>query len=269
MNTPRYETHKMPHPAMPFIYHRRFEITSQEKVPNWHENIELLQATEGSGYVLCGPERLPLTPDTVVLINADTLHCIGTDSHLAYRCLIVDNSFFLANGVPITSLFFQSQLEDPRACSLLEAIAQAYAQYDPEDYRCILAVRTPAQQLVQLLCTQYTTERPDNAANEYVKKAVVYLRKHLSSPISLDQLAEAVGISKYHLARQFKLFTGKTVVQTLNRMRCTEARRLIEGGSTVSAAATSCGFENLSYFSRTYKKYLGALPSEQAPKLVK
>ena len=262
MDTPRYETHKMPHPALPFIYHPRFHLTTREKVPNWHENIELLQATEGSGYVLCGAERLPLTKDSVVVVNADTLHCIGTEDHLAYRCLIIDNSFFLANGVPIGALYFQSHLTDSTVCSLLEAIDQAYAQYNSEDFRCILSVRTPIQQLVQLLCLQYTTPKPDSAASEHVKKAVAYMRKHLATPISLDQLANVVGISKYHLARQFKLFTGKTMVQTLNRMRCTEAKRLIESGKSVSSAATSCGFDNLSYFTRTYKKYLGSLPSE-------
>lgn len=266
MNTPRYETHKMPHPALPFIYHRRFEITSQEKVPNWHENIELLQATEGSGYVLCGPERLPLTPDTVVLINADTLHSIGTDTHLAYRCLIIDNSFFTANGVPIHSLSFQSLLTDPQVSGLMADIAQAYAQFTPEDPLCILSIRSPVQQLVLRLCRRYATQRLASPANAHVKNAMIYLRKHLADPLSLDTLAAAVGISKYHLARQFRLFTGSTVVQTLNRMRCAEARRLLEGGMSVSAAAASCGFDNLSYFTRTYKKYLGILPSEQMPK---
>ena len=52
-----YETHKMPDPLLPFIYHYRFEVRSREKVPNWHENIEFLQAVEGSGYVHCGTER--------------------------------------------------------------------------------------------------------------------------------------------------------------------------------------------------------------------
>jgi AraC-like DNA-binding protein len=256
----------MPHPALPFIYHPRFSRTALENAPNWHENIEFLQATEGSGYVLCGAEKLPLTPQTVVVVNADTLHCIGTDSQVVHRCLIIDNSFFLANGVPINSLYFQSLIKDPQVSALLDTIAQAYAQYDPEDYRSILAIRSPVLQLVQLLCLRYTSQKPDNPANEYVKKAMVFLRQNHSKALSLDALAEAVGISKYHLCRQFKLFTGKTIVQTINQMRCMEARRLIEGGMPVSAAAPSCGFDNLSYFTRTYKKYLGSLPSEHMPK---
>jgi len=90
MSTPRYETHKMPHPMLPFIYHRRFELVQRQITPNWHENIELLQCTEGEGYVLCGPERVPLTRENLVIVNADTLHCVGTDGRVVYRCLIID-----------------------------------------------------------------------------------------------------------------------------------------------------------------------------------
>ena len=266
MNMPRYETHKMPHPLLPFIYHPRFNRVAREAAPNWHENIELLQATEGSGYVLCGAEKLPLTPHTAVVVNADTLHCIGTDTRVAYRCLIIDNSFFSANGIPIRSLYFQSLLQDPSVNALMEAIAHAYASYTPEDYCSILSIRTLVLQLVELLCRQYTIQRPDIPSTEHIKRAMTYLRKNLSSPITLDTLAQAVDISKYHLVRQFKRFTGSTVIQTLNRMRCNEARRRISEGMSVSAAAASCGFDNLSYFTRTYKKYLGTLPSEHVPK---
>ena len=130
----------------------------------------------------------------------------------------------------------------------------------------MLSIRTLVLQLVYLLCWQYSAQRLDDPANEYVKAAMTHLRSHLSAPFSLDALAQAVGISKFHLSRQFKRFTGKTVVQVLNQMRCNEARRLIEGGISVSAAAASCGFENLSYFTRSYKRYFGVLPSAQKSK---
>lgn len=266
MSTPRYEAHKMPHPMLPFIYHRRFSLTQRQKTPNWHENIELLQCTEGEGYVLCGAEQVPLTRDGLVVVNADTLHSIGTEGQLVYRCLIIDNSFFAANGVPIGSLYFQSRITDPAVCSLFDRIARAYERFSAEDYRTVLEIRTHVLCLVQALCRGFTTRRPDNPANEHVKRAMTYLRQNLSAPLTLDGVAEAVGISKYHLAHLFKLFTGKTLVQTLNMMRCIEARRCIEEGMSVGAAAASCGFENLSYFTRVYKKHLGMLPSEHVPK---
>ena len=51
-------------------------------------------------------------------------------------------------------------------------------------------------------------------------------------------------------------------------MRCKESKRLIKEGMSVSAAALSCGFENMSYFTKTYKKYMGALPSDGKKKVM-
>lgn len=266
MAATHYETHSMPNPMLPFIYHRRFEVTQRNKHPNWHENIELLQCIDGSGYVLCGAEHLPLTPGSLVVVNADTIHSIGADQRVVYRCLIIDNSFFTANGVPIRSLYFQNLITDSDICTLFDQIALAYENLNPEDFRSVLAVRTHVLDLVSGLCQGHTSQRPDDSSNEHVKKAVIYLRQHLSEPLSLDKLAEAVGISKFHLAHLFKIYTGKTVIQTMNLIRCAEAQRLIEEGATVSAAAFSCGFENLSYFTRTYKKYMGTLPSKRISK---
>ena len=262
MATTRYETHSMPHPLLPFIYHPRFEITHCSKYPNWHENIELLQCLEGSGYVRCGAEQIPLTPENPVIINADTLHSIHTDSRVVYRCLIIDNSFFTANGVPIRSLSFESYIEDTQVCTLFDRIAQAYSRLSPEDFRTVLDLRTQVLNLINALCLNHTVRRQDDPSNQYVKNAVIYLRQHLEEPLTLEKLADHLGISKYHLAHLFKVHTGKTVIQTMNLIRCTEAQRMIEEGATVSAAALACGFENLSYFTRTYKKHMGSLPSK-------
>ena len=259
----RYETHNMPNPLLPFIYHPVFSLKQVQKSPNWHENIEILQCTSGRGYVLCGTERIPMELGQLIVINADTLHAMGTESQLTYRCLIIDNSFFTANGVPIQQLYFRHTITDNALCDLFSAIAQSYEHMDSHNFMDILHVRTHILQLVQILCAQHTVQRPNSPSNANVKTAMNYLRQHLTQPISLDDLSDHVGISKYHLSRQFKLFTGKTVVQTLNLMRCTEAQRLINSGMAVSTAATSCGFDNLSYFTRTYKRYFHKLPSSK------
>lgn len=258
----RYETHKMPDPLLPFIYHPRFEVRHRDKFPNWHENIEILQATEGAGYIRCGTECFPFSKGDLFIVNADTLHSIGTENQVVYRCLIVDNSFFLANGIPISSLYFRNLIHDDTLNNLFDTVADAYAGYHIGDFRTTLAIRTGVLLLLQALCGEYISERTAPPSNEHVKAAMTYIRRNLSSQISLDRIAEHVGTSKFHLSRQFKLFTGKTIVQAVNMMRCTEAQRLIEGGMRVGEAAAACGFENLSYFTRTFKALMGKLPSD-------
>lgn len=256
-----YETHKMPDPLLPFIYHYRFEVRSREKVPNWHENIEFLQAVEGSGYVHCGTERFCFSAGDLFVINADTLHGIGSNTRLVYRCLIVDNSFFASNGIPVETLRFQNVIRDDAVFSLFDAVTAAYAARR-EDFRSVLDIRAAVLLFLQSLCRSYITLDAPVPSDGHIKKAIAYIRTHLSEPITLDILAAHVGIGKFHLSRRFKAFTGKTVVQVVNLMRCTEARRLMEDGMAVGTAAASCGFENLSYFTRTYKSLMGTLPSK-------
>lgn len=95
---------------------------------------------------------------------------------------------------------------------------------------------------------------------------MVYIRQNMKSCLTLEDIAAYVGISKYYFTREFKRITGQTVFEYINVVRCKEAKRLITQGMTVSLAAQTCGFENLSYFTRTYKKCIGELPSNNTIK---
>ena len=88
------------------------------------------------------------------------------------------------------------------------------------------------------------------------------MKANYTGSVTLQEVADHVGISKYYLSREFKEFTGATIFDTLNMNRCTEARRRMEAGASVSEAALSCGYENLSYFTRVFKKHMGDLPSK-------
>ena len=82
-------------------------------------------------------------------------------------------------------------------------------------------------------------------------------------PLSLDTLASLCGVTKFHLMRQFKQYTGQTIFSYLNHLRCQNAELLIAEGNSITEAAYASGFESLSYFSRTYKKHMGTAPSKK------
>ena len=264
-----YETHRMQHPLLPFIFHKSFVVTRRQSLPNWHENIELLCCTAGKGYICCGKEQYDFARGDIFVVNANMPHSICSEGSVIYCCLIIDNSFFEANGIPVTTLHFQNLIRDPEMNVRFEQAKEAFAAF-PEGGICSLAdVRYEVLGLCRALCVRYVTEKPRESispANEHIKCAMRYIREHISSPITLEEIGNHLGISKYHLAREFKNFTGKTIVETINLIRCSEAKSLMEGGMSVSSAARSCGFQNLSYFTRTFKKYFQALPSEFAGK---
>lgn len=263
-----YETHSMADPLLPFIFHREFKVARRQGIPNWHENIEILYCIGGNGSIQCGAKVYDFACGDIFLVNADTLHSIRSEESVSYQCLIIDNRFWEANGIPISQLYFQSRIRDEELNGLYEAVSDAIGNRESGHICAVADIRWAVLNVMRLLCRKYVRSRPKglaSATSGYVKKAMTYIRKNLAQPLSLEHVARHVGISKYYLAREFKAFTGKTIVQTVNLIRCTEAKRLIEGGMRVSAAAASCGYENLSYFTRSFKKYFQKVPSAFLP----
>ena len=91
---------------------------------------------------------------------------------------------------------------------------------------------------------------------------MVHINENYTNPIGLEKISEIMGINKSYLSREFKKYTGQTVHTYINLVRCKKAEQCISDGMTVTEAAMECGFETLSYFSRTYKKLMNASPSE-------
>lgn len=260
-----YETHRMNNPLLPFIFHRNMTVSQRHSLPNWHENIELLYCIGGRGHVQCGPDIFDFSPGVIFVVNPNTPHCIASESSVQYRCLIIDSTFCADNGIPIAALQFQNTVADDRIRTRFEQVCAAFDRYDDRNFCAAGEIRHAVLGLLLELCRSYShpaAQEAGSPANEHVKKALTYIRQNISGTITLDAVAAYVGISKYHLSREFKAFTGSTVVQTVNLLRCAEAKGLMEAGMRVSAAAVSCGFENMSYFTRTFRKIYGTLPSD-------
>jgi AraC-like DNA-binding protein len=74
-------------------------------------------------------------------------------------------------------------------------------------------------------------------------------------------------MSRYYFCHLFRAYTGMTVINYINMLRCALARSLIlEKRFNVSEAAKYLGISNLSYFGQMYKRYMGVLPSQESVK---
>ncbi len=259
-----YETHHFPNPQLPFIYHPHYHLEQAEVETNWHKSIEILCCFQGSGYVRCGSDIYAFRQNDIVAVNSDLLHTIGTEVSLDYCCLIIGSGFCRENGIPTEDLIFHNVIRDKELLELIKNVAAIHQSFDSNALCAIADYRYAALGVLRKLCRDHSTVKIPNisgATSEHIKQAITYIRSNFADRLTLDRIADHIGISKYHLAREFKALTGNTIVGFINTLRCSEAKRLIENGMGVSSAAYACGFENLSYFSKTFQKIIGAQPS--------
>lgn len=100
-----------------------------------------------------------------------------------------------------------------------------------------------------------------------IKSAIQYIAQHYSEPISLDDIADSIHISKSECCRCFRRVLDVTPFEFLLRYRIFEAARRIQQASdsdrmSFSDLAYTTGFNAPSYFNKIFRKYMNCTPSE-------
>lgn len=96
-----------------------------------------------------------------------------------------------------------------------------------------------------------------------MEQVMQFLLENRFRQITLEETAEKANLSKEAFCRFFKLRTRKTFSQYVLQLRINEAQKLLqETDFGISEIAFKVGFENLSYFNRTFKSILGKSPRE-------
>lgn len=260
-----YENHRMSDPRLPFIFHiTRFPANKSGGAGNWHENVEILSFTEGSGTVTSNETRLSVHAGDIVILNANCLHTISSIEPMHYYCLIVDRSFCVENHFDTNKIRFEPLVRDTEVASCLETLAQDFRSDPQEPYR-IQLIRSRVLYVMALLCRRYSNAEDTPTADSHLlsalKQAIGYIHANFDRDLSLDAVAERVGLSKFYFAREFRRVTGHTFVSYINMIRCEKAKRLLtEGQLPIGEVGRLCGFTSQSYFTKTFEKQTGLLP---------
>jgi len=99
-------------------------------------------------------------------------------------------------------------------------------------------------------------------APQGIRKSLLYIEKNYMEPLTLDEVARKSGMSKYHFSRVFKAETGRSFSGYLNQKRIEAAKILMEyHDMNITEACFAVGFNDLSYFSRVFRKLEGVTPS--------
>ena len=106
------------------------------------------------------------------------------------------------------------------------------------------------------------TSVKDNTTRN-IKTILDYIDENYMNPITIEELAESVNLSKHYFMRFFKKYMGMTCIEYINDYRLNIATNLLlTTGLQITEVAAKIGITNLSYFNRIFKKKYNMTPKE-------
>jgi AraC family carnitine catabolism transcriptional activator len=106
------------------------------------------------------------------------------------------------------------------------------------------------------------SELDEAPMNSQIRKVIRLMHDSVAAPLSCEELADAVGLSKRQLERKFKQYTATSPVRYYVNLRLSMAHKLLQQTElSVSQVAAATGFDSFEHFSRIYKAKFGCPPS--------
>jgi AraC family transcriptional regulator len=96
-----------------------------------------------------------------------------------------------------------------------------------------------------------------------VHAALWYIESHFRDDLTLEDIAEIAGVTRFHLARAFRFATGLSVMRYLRARRLSEAARSLAAGETdILGVAVAFGYGSHEAFTRAFREQFGVTPTD-------
>lgn len=270
-------------PGFPYIVYLGILPEHINGIPHhWHEEMEIIYVTEGMISVSVGNNEYALSVGDIVLVHPQTIHAIrqhNGDSALYYNILFrlsmlenaADDTCREKYLEPIYNrrLLMPEYLtsEHPLHRQIEPIIRKLTTEPHYQRFHKELLIKARVFEILHRIlpfCEQAdSVSANEDIAYEKLKRSLIYIEEHYSENISVETVAAESNYSASHFAKLFRHLTGDSFTQYLKNYRLEMAAvRLRNEKTKISEIALSCGFSNLSYFSRAFLEKFGLSPSD-------
>ena len=243
---------------------------------HWHVEYEVIRILRGTLTVTLDEKSFTARANDVIFVNSGILHS-GIPEDCVYECIVFDlNTFLKSNSVCSRYMqeilhqevmiyhHFTEKQSDIIACvnSLFRAMSEKASGYEMIVYGQFYHF------FGLIFSNHYYLENQPKTRKDYkrilqLKQVVDFIEKNYTSQITLNQLSASVSMSPKYFCRFFSEMTHQTPMDYLNRQRIEQAcYQLSTTDDSITEIAYRTGFNDLSYFIRTFKKYKGITPGK-------
>ncbi len=241
---------------------------------HWHPEYEIIHVTEGRLELCLDRKHHDVTAGQFALISPGTVHS-AIPYNCRYECIVFDLEAFsgpwknddkylgglLSHKLSVPSIYRLAGGAPETA--MLNLVNILRRQNDGFELETVAAVFKLLHALVKCDCIKENENRYSPSRLEPLSMAITYIEQNFNSRITLDELASHCGISPTYFSEYFKKTTGMAPFDYINgyRVECA-SEMLIYTKKPITEIAISCGFNDLSYFSKTFRAYKGKTPRQ-------
>ena len=245
---------------------------------HWHTEYEIIVVREGEIELTANDRSETLKAGDVLFLSDGTLHG-GTPvgDTAVYDCIVFDDGIITKNSTAgeIREIFrhgaavrsFMPKVEYPEISLCASNLADALTRSETENSSwgeiiCLGLFLQFFGNVIRFGCSEkgYTET---NRHISRLKSALAYMEEHYREKVTLEDLAEAAGVTPKYLCRSFCSLTGKTPISYLNEYRIDCACELLRTtDESMLEIVDLCGFSDQSYFVRLFKRQKGITPGQ-------
>ena len=250
--------------------HHRYNMSS-----HWHNEFEIIRISEGELHInLNNSNDYICKKNDVIFVNPETIHR-AMPIDCIYECVIFNPEFFSSTPLfknfidaIINHDYFIHEFSKGKECMFSDALSMVFASLkDDCDKMKFSAIGAMYMLLGTIASNKLYTEKGIKTGFikdknlPRLKKVLTYIRSNYDKQISLGDMAEVAELSVKRFCYFFKSMTEKTPVEYLNEYRIEiSARKLMNSDMSITDVAYSCGFNDLSYFIKTFKRIKAVTP---------
>ena len=265
------------------VYCSDVDMDTMDVPWHWHDELEVDVPISGEVRLSVDGREWTLGPGECMFVNTGAVHGIWPASSAPCRLHAIVFHPRLVGGSP-ESVFWQEYLKPLLSggggpCCLLgsgspwrqEAMAQIQAAWQAcagEERGYEFIVRSALSRLVFLLSEHRPP--PGKIPSEKtlrdmarIKTMLAFIQVHYSQPLTAAQIARSAAVSESECLRCFRNVIGTTPIQYLNQYRIQRAAELlVTTDCKITEIGGLCGFQEMGWFAKTFRKLKGCTPSE-------
>lgn len=252
---------------------------------HWHEEMEILIVEQGIAKISTDDATYEVRPGQGIIINQNVMHCIHAKEQniCTFHSLVFHPDFIFGHKniylqaqylLPVQNYqLFKIFCLDGSASwhkRMLETINDVIKVNQDKNFGYEIATKGYLchfwTKLICQLPQEEISDMPRISPDEpRVKEAMLFIRTHHAEPLTLQEIADSIHVSKSECCRCFARTLQMSPFEYLMKYRIYESTKKLmdseQNSESIADLALSVGFNNTSYFNKLFKKFLGCTPT--------